>query len=440
MSMRFLMVLVAVSAAFCWGVIAGVYHVFPFQQLQAVKQVFIPPAPEFIDFAALESDADVDFEYDWENDPIGAAFHGRVPPFLDNILERYVERRQYVSTDFPLSPERHTAFRSAVVQVMLDSMTGDGGEGHDWGVDTDEKHSATLQRFSVEEIDVVSIEALDVHLYAFTIHDTGDVVPVAACFPGSRPAPAVIAFSGHTHHGLRDLFVDRDSYQGAIALHLCQQGFATAAVEKIDSGIASRLFQQKGERWRSDFWADDELEAATTILAVDDYWIPARQQMANIAVTEWMASQDRVDHERMGTVGVSLGGWLAVHTALVNGRIKAVANFGGMWSYLEQYADDRDFTDFKGVNDYSQLFAGVWRLGDQNRFALAAAPTVMLIGYGAQDHPYTDFVDFYHPTIARQYEALGAGANLEIHVHDGGHVLPVEAATAFFKSRLKPGI
>ena len=90
--------------------------------------------------------------------------------------------------------------------------------------------------FNVEEIGTVDIDGMNIDLYKLLIHDTGDIVPVAICIPNDiiSPAPAVLAFSGHTHYGLRELFVDKESYQRAIAWRLCKAGFVTAALEKID--------------------------------------------------------------------------------------------------------------------------------------------------------------------------------------------------------------
>ena len=50
--------------------------------------------------------------------------------------------------------------------------------------------------------------------------------------------------------------------------------------------------------------------------------------MATLAAVEILAAHPRVDESRMGTTGVSLGGRLAVQTALLNDRIRAVAEYG----------------------------------------------------------------------------------------------------------------
>ena len=120
----------------------------------------------------------------------------------------------------------------------------------------------------------------------------------------------------------------------------------------------------------------------------------------------------------------------------MNPRIKAVANFGGMWAYIDDTVESGKFDRFEGVYDYSQLIPGLWRLGEQNRFILAAAPLVMMTGYGELDYAYTEYGRFFFAVVRQQYETLGVRDNLEVVRHEGGHTFPVEEVADFFKRRL----
>ncbi|MDH3639554.1 MAG: acetylxylan esterase [Gammaproteobacteria bacterium] len=321
-------------------------------------------------------------------------------------------------------------------------MDGPEGPGSRWVVENNTtKVSHILDRIEKAFVDTVTVKDTRLELYTIKIKDTEDIVPIALCLPTQTPAPGIILYSGHTAEGgLRDLFVDDDSYQKAMARRLCEAGFATLAVEKIDSGLMTMHFQRRGERFTVERepggGADDELEAATTLLGVGDYLIPGRQLMANIAALEILSADPRVDHTRIGAAGVSAGGWMALHSALVNARIKAVANYGGMWSYLEATMEKPDYKDFQGITDFTQLIPGIWKLGDQNRFVLAVPPLVMQIGYGQLDHPYTTYKKYFFPVVGQQYEMLGARGNLEIVTHKKGHEFPPAPIISFFKRRL----
>lgn len=405
----------------------------------SLKKMFFVGAL-FVAFGGVEAIAAE--PYDFENDPIGKALYGKIPAYAENAVERYKRFRRYSTDDFPMKPEAYAVYREEVRRALINSMTGPSGKGEDWLVmDASKKGSHVLEKFDVEPIETVDVHDSDVELYKMTIHETGDVIPFGMCAPKKTPAPAVILFSGHTAEGgLRELFVDRDSYQKAMALRLCEQGFVTLALEKPDSGVSTMHFQHRGERWEREDepggGADDEFETASTFLAIGDYLIPGRQLMANIAALEFLAADERVDHNHIGAAGVSLGGWLTLHTALVNSRIKAVANFGGMWAYIDDTLESGKFERFEGVNDYSQLIPGIWRLGDQNRFILAAAPLVMITGYGELDYPYTEYEGFFFPVVPQQYEALGASENIEVIRHEQGHTFPVKEVIGFFSRRL----
>lgn len=383
-----------------------------------------------------------DLRYDFRNDPIAEAFFGKVPPLLVTVLERYRKFREYSTKQFPLDRKNYFEYRQKIIQALIGSMNGPNGKGKGWILtDHESSRSAIAKRFTSEPIKTVNIGGRSIELYLLKIKDTDDYVPIALCFPEKTPAPGVILFSGHSAEGgLRELFIDRDSYQKAMALRLCESGFATMAVEKIDSGVMTSHFQLEGRRWQREDepggGGDDEFEAATALLAIGDYLLPGRQLMANIASLEFFASDKRVDSGRIGAAGVSLGGWLALQTALVDKRIRAIANFGGMWSYFDLYDSKDRLTEFEGVNCFSQLVPGLWRLGDQNRFVLAAAPIKMLIGYGDRDVPYVEHKKFYYPVLQKQYAKLGASANIEVIEHQGGHEFPVAPVIEYFRKTL----
>jgi dienelactone hydrolase len=228
----------------------------------------------------------------------------------------------------------------------------------------------------------------------------------------------VLVLSGHSQHGLRDLVLDLDSYQRGIATRLARAGFVTAAVEKVDSGTLSRT---RGTGSDEDLVAALHLGLGTTTRAL--------QLKAALAATDLLARHPRVDPSRIGATGVSLGGWLALQTALLDDRIGAVADFGRKTRTLTSEPVD-----------WCHALPGLLALGDRNLFQLAYAPRPLLAGHGRMDaaSAHDGPVHFERPLRA-QYQALGHGARLQYLVHDGGDTMPDRAVIDYFRRELSGG-
>ena len=228
----------------------------------------------------------------------------------------------------------------------------------------------------------------------------------------------------HPHHPLHDLAFGEDSYQKAIAARLARAGFASVAVEKVDSGYLS-LESPAGV---------DEKELASFRMGMGTP-IRAVQLMATIAAVEILAAHPRVDETRMGATGVSLGGWLAVQTALLNDRIQAVAEYGTKTVFL---GDDISPADFAGVADVCHIIPDTFLLGDRNILMFPFAPKPLLSGHGGpkDKSSHTQYERDYKDIFEAQYEALGKSENFRYHIHDGGHATHPATVIEFFKEVL----
>jgi hypothetical protein len=142
-----------------------------------------------------------------------------------------------------------------------------------------------------------------------------------------------------------------------------------------------------------------------------------------------LAGHPRVDERRIGTAGVSFGGWSALYAALLSERAAAVADFGRKTQLI-----DLDPKAFQGVADFSHLFPGLAALGQRNLFPLALAPRPLALGHGRADaeSDRQSFQLFRQPLL-EQYRALGAAANLDYHDHPDGDVMPEAHVLRFFQ-------
>lgn len=356
------------------------------------------------------------------SDPLAPILAPHLKPAVAVLLDHYRTRRKYVNSDFPMSRDAFSKFK-AEIRTELARTLGIS----DWVVRHPEgKASPIAARFEDRLIKTISLHGVTVELHAVTLQPTGLVVPMALCLPNdgkTQPVPGVCTFSGHTPHGLHDLVVNLDSYQQGVAIRLAQAGFASIAVEKIDTGYLSR----HGTR------GNDENAAATLMLSWGSV-LRSHQLRACLAATEILAGHARVDETRIGATGVSLGGWLTVQTAMLNDRITAVADFG---MKTRSVSADINPKQYQGQRDLCHIIPGMLRLSDRNLMPVVLAPMPMLAGHGRNDAAsQRGHADNYRTICEAQYSALGAAKNYSYLIHSGGDTMPSKEAIDWFKQRL----
>lgn len=355
--------------------------------------------------------------YDFSLDPIGSVYYKKITPVLETALSSFATKRIYSSNSFPLNKMDFETFQKSLRISFYENINVNG---YRWEEDQD-----ISQNYTTELLKVLEYKNFNLNLYKIHIFATQDDIPVVTCSPSTsseETTPGIILFSGHTaESGVFDLMLDTKSYQRAMARRLCQEGFITLAVEKLDSGYTSVRFQKLGKKnvveREPGGGGDDELEVATTVLSTGDLSIFARQTIANLSAYDFFRNSPSLRLGHIGAAGVSFGGWQALHLVLLRSEIKAVSNFSGMWSYLEKYVDDGRIENFEGVNDFSQSFPGLFLLGDQNRYVLAVAGVPMQMAHGINDWPYTDYKKYYIPIVREQYALLGKEHLLETLAH-----------------------
>ncbi len=247
-------------------------------------------------------------------DPLAKIYAGEVRSSVESLMKQYRQVRRYSVDDFPLPPDEFQRFQNEIVSEFVDALDMDA-----WVVRKPAgKRSPIANLYRDRIVGRLNHEGVEIEAHVIEILSTGDQVPMVICLPGaSGHRPAVACYPGHSQNGLRDLVFDPDSHQRAIALQLAEAGFVTAGVEKIDTGYLSRTAPG----------GLDEEEITTFRLGLGTH-TRAIQLMATVAAAEILAGHPRVDETRIGATGVSLGGWLAMQTALLSDRIQGVAETG----------------------------------------------------------------------------------------------------------------
>ncbi len=146
---------------------------------------------------------------------------------------------------------------------------------------------------------------------------------------------------------------------------------------------------------------------------------------------DYLCSQDFIDADRIGVMGLSLGGTMATWIAICDHRIKAV----DIICYSDRFADFgmRDI-NFCG----SQITPGLYDLCDVPDLHGLIAPRPLLVEIGAYDDCFlVDSARNCYREVEKIYAAAGASDKLELDLFEGGHQWGANKVFDFFGKNLK---
>ncbi len=148
------------------------------------------------------------------------------------------------------------------------------------------------------------------------------------------------------------------------------------------------------------------------------------------AATDFAASLPHVDGERLGVMGLSGGGVMALWMTLCDARFKAteIICYSDLWEAF-------------GIRDNNycgmQVAPGLYKLVDLPDAQGLIAPRPLLIDIGANDTCFkVDTALACHRQVETIYKAAGASKNLELDLHPGEHGWGANKSEAFFGKHL----
>ncbi len=145
---------------------------------------------------------------------------------------------------------------------------------------------------------------------------------------------------------------------------------------------------------------------------------------------DYFTSRDDVDPERIGCIGLSLGGTTTLHVAALDTRIKAAGIFSALTTY-EEYAIK--MANFCG----SQFIPGMYQFADLADVAGLIAPRPLFISNGAFDDGFPIEASLAaHEHLTEIYRSAGVPDRLTIDVFSGGHAFGGGKAFPFLESWL----
>jgi dienelactone hydrolase len=158
---------------------------------------------------------------------------------------------------------------------------------------------------------------------------------------------------------------------------------------------------------------------------------PLAMNLAQARVaTDFVRGLDGVDGDRLGVMGLSGGGTMALWTALADERFAAteIICYSDLWAAF-------------GIRDInycgSQVAPGLYALVDLPDLQGLLAPRPLLIDIGAYDTCFRSetALDCYHQ-LEQIYRAAGAAENLELDLFPGEHGWGGRRSAEFFGNHL----
>ncbi len=253
---------------------------------------------------------------------------------------------------------------------------------------------------------------------------------------GERRA-ALLCCHGHGSHG-------KDAVMGNVArakgkdevaqanydygLRMAQAGFVTFAIdwmgfgERREGRKPNKTLMLPGSRdWCNLYYLH------ATLLGMTPLGINVAHGKA---ATDFACSLPGVDPERLGVLGLSLGGTMALWMGLADERFRAIE--------IACYSDLFAAFALRDLNCCGQqITPGLFRLVDLPDLQGLLAPRPLLVDIGVYDECFLfDNASVCYERVRAIYEAGGAAQALELELFPGGHRWGGDKAAEFFRTHL----
>jgi dienelactone hydrolase len=279
-------------------------------------------------------------------------------------------------------------------------------------------------------------------------HTTPDLrVPAYVLLPknATRPLPALVALHDHggfyfwgkeklvesnDEHPVLTAFKKR-SYAGtSIASALARQGYVVIVIDLFYWGERRLLLDDDPDDWRRrpkdipaariaafNQWASqNEQLVGRTIFAAGFTW-PGVMFWDDVRTVDYLVTRPEVDRNRIGCVGLSVGGLRACHLAALDDRIKAAVVVGWMASFPRQLR-----RHIRNTIGHTKVVPGLYRHLDYPDVASLALPSALLVINGSQDRLFDlDGVKAAFAKLTACYQKAGVPERLRVRLYDSPH-------------------
>lgn len=277
---------------------------------------------------------------------------------------------------------------------------------------------------------------------------TPDVrVPAYVLIPkrAKFPAPGIVALHDHgafyfwgkekliefaNEHPSLTAF--KEQYYGGVstASELARQGYVVIVIDMFYWGERRMLLDGDPEDWRerpasittdrvrqfNQRASQSEPLVGRSIYAAGFTW-PAVMFWDDWRTVDYLVTRPEVDKQRLGCVGLSVGGFRSCHLAALDDRIKAAVVVGWMTSFPHQLRKQIVHTI-----GHTMLVPGLYQQMDYPDVAALAMPSALMVINGSKDtlfHP--DGVQAAFDKLTACYRKAGLPEKLRVRLYDTPH-------------------
>lgn len=248
--------------------------------------------------------------------------------------------------------------------------------------------------------------------------------------------PAILACHGHGEFGKEPVMGNTTSAElrASIArcnydygLQMAKAGFAVIAIDWRGFGVRD---DRRKPNWNNMFWNRDICNIHYIRANIMGMTVLGMNIHDGKCALDYLCSQDFVDADRIGVMGLSFGGTMTTWMSLCDERIKAT----DIICYSDRFKDFamRD-CNFCG----SQITPGLFSLCDVPDLQGLIAPRPLLVEMGTHDDCFLidSAMSCFHE-VEKIYSAAGCREKLELDLFEGGHQWGGNKSAAFFKKYL----
>jgi dienelactone hydrolase len=243
-------------------------------------------------------------------------------------------------------------------------------------------------------------------------------LPVYLLLPleaADRPRAGILALHGHGKYG-HDTVAGREELDGvADAIKECNYDYGRQLVRR-GYVVAVPCLTPFGRRLGDpkEYGKQDPCAVTFIRLQMLGKVLMAENLRDCLWALELLASRKEVDRDRLGCVGLSYGGRMAMLTAALEPRIKVAVVSGALNVMQERIAGH--------YSCGAQVIPGLLEYGDVPEIAGLIAPRPCLWEVGSRDSLISPkWADRALERIGRAYRALDAEPNLQVDRFDGQH-------------------